>query len=87
MVNVLLRIPNHSPPSINEIVEEIRKTAPQALPGKTPNKSLYSVIYRREKRRKSVGEPEAFIVFKKDMVSRYSINPEFDTKKAGGKIG
>lgn len=87
MVEVLLERSDHTPLSIHEIIDEIRRIAPQALLGKTPNKSLYSVIYRREKRRKKFGEPNAFLIFKRDMVSRYSINPEFDTRKAGGKIG
>ena len=87
MVEVLLKTPDHSPLSIHEIVAEIKKIAPQVLSGKTPSKSLYSVIYRREKRRREFAEPNAFITFRKDMVSRYSINPKFDVRKAGGKIG
>lgn len=86
-VEVLLETPNHSPLSIHEIVAEIKKIAPRALSGKTPNKSLYSVIYRREKRRREFEEPNAFITFKKDIILRYSINPNFDVRKAGRKIG
>lgn len=87
MIEVLLKNPDHGPLSVHEIVQGMKRLAPQVLPGKTPNKSLYSVIYRREKRREEFGEPNAFIMFKRDMVSRYSINPKFDTRKAGGKIG
>lgn len=85
-MQVLLEKQNEGPLSINEIVLAIRKNVPNARQGKTPNKSLYSTIYRREKRREKQGLPSAFISRKKDLVARYSINPKFNPEKAGGKI-
>lgn len=37
--------------TLDEIVSEILIRNPSALTGKTPRNSLYSVVYRREKRR------------------------------------
>lgn len=41
--------------TLDEIVKQISHRNPTALSGKTPNKSLYSVVYRRENRRKERG--------------------------------
>ena len=54
MVNILAK--SKQPLTLNEIVSEILSINPSALSGNTPCKSLYSVIYRREKRRAEVLE-------------------------------
>lgn len=48
------------PLTLNEIVEEIRQRDPNILSGKTPVNSLYSIIYRREKRRVESNESPLF---------------------------
>lgn len=40
------------PLTLLELVTEIRKTNPTILKGQTPTKTLYSAIYRAEKKRK-----------------------------------
>ncbi len=86
MMRVLLEKQGEGPLSLNEIVTEIRRLIPDALPGKSPSKSLYSTIYRREKRRKERGLTPAFISHKRDLVARYSVNPDFNPEEAGKKI-
>lgn len=62
--------------SLSEIAPEISKIDKAIFSGKTPAKSLYSVIYRREKKRIELGlEP----LFKKEMCRRdvlFSLNAE-----------
>jgi hypothetical protein len=48
------------PMNLIEVVEKIQKLDPYALSGNTPRKSLYSVVYRREKRRSEKGEKALF---------------------------
>lgn len=48
------------PLSLLEVVEAIQKLDPCALSGNTPQKSLYSIIYRLEKRRSEKGEKIMF---------------------------
>jgi len=72
MVNVL----NHAkqPLSLDEVVTEIIKISPTTLTGKTPNKSLYSIIYRREKQRKERGHQPLFHQMKRGGATYYSLN-------------
>ena len=60
--------------TLGEVVAEIKKTEPSAFTGKTPTNSLYSIIYRREKRRVENGEQPFFLVHKDRSLSVYSIN-------------
>ena len=48
------------PMLISEIVKKIRKISDTHLTGNTPEKSLYSMIYRSEKKRSEQGKPERF---------------------------
>lgn len=60
--------------SLGEIVSEIEKIDPHAFTGKTPTNSLYSIIYRREKRRIENGVKSIFIIEKDRNCSVYSLN-------------
>lgn len=60
--------------TLDEIVNEILKLKPSALKGKTPKNSLYSVIYRREKRRVELGIDKIFITFVRGGATYYSLN-------------
>lgn len=53
MVEILKR--RKSPMTIAEIVDAILKQEPDALSGATPRNSMYSIVFRREKRRKENG--------------------------------
>ncbi len=64
------------PLNLAEIVNAIKAIDNTSLAGKTPDKSLYSIIYRREKRRKEKGQPPMFIVNKRGGTQYYSINKE-----------
>ncbi|EGR1136740.1 hypothetical protein FXE61_07315 [Vibrio cholerae] len=64
------------PLNLTEIVNAIKAIDNTSLAGKTPDKSLYSIIYRREKRRKENGQPPMFIVNKRGGTQYYSINKE-----------
>ena len=63
--------------SLGEVVSEIEKMEPNAFTGQTPTNSLYSVIYRREKRRIQNGDQPLFLVEKDRNSSVYSLNPKF----------
>jgi hypothetical protein len=52
------------PMTIVQIVEVIQLLEPSVFTGKTPHKSLYSIVYRNERRRISIGEK---ILFKKSV--------------------
>ncbi|NRB38347.1 MAG: hypothetical protein HRU20_07740 [Pseudomonadales bacterium] len=71
MIDVLLE--EKEPLTINEIVENIINRSPNSLTGKTPNKSLYSIIYRREKRRIEKGEALLFQASKRGGAIYYSV--------------
>lgn len=60
--------------TLKEIVAEIKNIEPDAFTGKTPINSLYSIIYKREKRRAKNGEPPLFTTKKDRTVIVYSIN-------------
>jgi hypothetical protein len=58
MVDVLRDSPK--PMTLSEIVETIKKSNPSAIVGKTPTNSLYSIVYRNEKRRIERGIDQLF---------------------------
>jgi hypothetical protein len=61
MIEVLTQM--DKPLTLTEIVKEIHKVSPNVLTGKSPRNSLYSIIYRREKRRIETGVPTLFDTF------------------------
>jgi len=61
------------PLNLNEIVEEINKLDKNCLTGGSPSKSLYSIIYRREKRRTLNNEEPVFIVNTRGGAKYYSM--------------
>ena len=63
-----------SPMSLGEIVEEMKKLSPELLTGKTPKNSLYSILYRREKRRIDAGEKPVFKTTEERREVLYSLN-------------
>jgi len=63
--------------SLGEVVSEIEKMEPHAFTGQTPTKSLYSIIYRREKRRVANGGSPLFLIEKDRNASVYSLNKRF----------
>jgi hypothetical protein len=74
MVNVLAD--SKQALTLNEIVSEILSRNPSALTGKTPRNSLYSVIYRREKRRAARGLHALFKTTTRGGATYYSLNPK-----------
>jgi len=62
--------------TLDEIVSEILSRNPAALTGKTPRNSLYSVVYRREKRREERGLHALFKTATRGGATYYSLNPE-----------
>ncbi|MEJ2793166.1 hypothetical protein WAE56_07090 [Iodobacter sp. LRB] len=73
MVKVLKK---HKALSLQEIVDFLGKSEDVPFTGKTPSNSLFSIIYRREKRREDGNVPKLFL---KEIVkgrSLYSLNPE-----------
>lgn len=62
--------------TLGEIVSEILSMNPSALTGKTPRNSLYSVIYRREKRRAERGLGALFKTSTRGGATYYSLNPK-----------
>lgn len=72
MVEVLKK--KEMPMSLGEIVDEIRKLDPSSLTGKTPRNSLYSIIYRREKRRIDDGEKPIFRTIEERREVLYFLN-------------
>lgn len=63
--------------SLGEVVSEIEKMEPHAFTGQTPTNSLYSIIYRREKRRVENGSQPLFLIEKDRNSSVYSLNNNF----------
>lgn len=72
MVQILNR--KKLPMSLGEIIDEIKTLSPTLLTGKTPRNSLYSIIYRREKRRVDAGEKPLFKTTEERREILYSIN-------------
>ncbi|WP_225315780.1 HTH domain-containing protein [Aeromonas caviae] len=64
------------PLNLTEIVNAINSIDDTSLAGRTPEKSLYSIIYRREKRRRESGQKTVFIVSKRGGTQYYSVNKE-----------
>jgi len=62
--------------TLDEIVDLILAQNPAVLTGKTPKKSLYSVIYRREKSRKERGISPLFKINIRGGITCYSLNPK-----------
>ena len=75
MVEVLKR--KRKPLSLSEVVNEIAKVAPEKFTGSTPRNSLYSVIYRREKRRIAQSQEVQFLQENCRGEVLFSINPKF----------
>jgi len=72
MVDVLKK--QRKPLSLSEVVAEIEKLNDGAFTGKTPVNSLYSIIYRREKRRIIKGEAPLFVVHKERNAAVYALH-------------
>lgn len=62
--------------SLGEVVSAIEKMEPTAFSGKTPTNSLYSIVYRREKRRVENGKQPLFSIEKERNAALYSLNPK-----------
>lgn len=71
-IRVLKRSKN--PLTLHQMVDEIKKIDPSVLRGKSPSKSLYSVIYRKEKEREKEGIKNVFSIDKTRTDSVYSLN-------------
>lgn len=74
------------PLTLDEIVARMLEMDPTALTGKTPKKSLYSVIVRREKRRVTKGHEPLFNKTVRGGAIYYRVNPSGRTDLAGKKI-
>lgn len=72
MVKVLMQ--QKKPMSLLEIVDEINRIDPTVFTGKTPRNSLYSVIYRRGKRREEKGEKALFRTIEERSEILYMLN-------------
>lgn len=73
MVNVLRK---HKSLSLQEVVLVLEKSNEVVFTGATPVNSLFSIIYRREKRRLDNGMPCLFDKLSIKGRAVYSINPE-----------
>lgn len=58
MVEILAR--RKTPMTLSEIVDAMLRQEPSVLIGATPQKSMYSIVFRREKRRKAGRMPLLF---------------------------
>ena len=74
MVEILKK--KKKPLTLLEVVDEISKTNPEVFTGKTPSKSLYSTIYRREKARIERGNQPMFLQDTARQETQYSLNPK-----------
>jgi hypothetical protein len=74
MIDILTK--SNQPLLLDEIVKKILVLDPSALTGKTPMKSLYSVIYRREKRRTERGTESLFEKTTRGGATYYTLNPK-----------
>jgi len=74
MVKILKK---KNPLSLQEIVDEIMKRDETAFTGKTPRNSLYSIVYRNEKKRLEEKNQTLFLTNKERREIVYSINPNF----------
>ena len=74
MVEVLKK--KKEPQTLQEIVDEISAKNPEVFTGKTPKKSLYSTIYRREKSRVAKGLPPLFFQYTARRENAFILNPQ-----------
>ena len=74
MVEILKK--KKKPLTLLEVVDEISKVNPEVFTGKTPSKSLYSTIYRREKARIAKGNHPIFLQDSTRQETLYSLNPK-----------
>jgi hypothetical protein len=72
MVEILKR--RKSPMTLGEIVDVILKSEPEVLAGETPRNSMYSIIFRREKRRKESKQPMLFKTTRERRNVLYQLN-------------
>lgn len=72
MVNVLKS--NKNSLTLGEIVNKIRAKHPDRLNGKTPTKSLYSMVFRKERDREQKGERLLFKIETRGGTKFYSLN-------------
>ncbi len=68
------------PLTLDEVVEAVRRQDPTAFRGRSPRNSLYSMIFRRERRRREMGLPPLLDAVHRDRVVRYSVHQELDKK-------
>ncbi len=59
MMIQILRL-SERPVALTQIAKKIELSDPTILSGKTPRSSLYSIVYRREKRRQNAGLKRLF---------------------------
>lgn len=72
MVEILRR--RKSPMTLGEIVDVILLQEPTALGGATPRNSMYSIVFRRERRRKESRMPLLFKTTKVRGSQLYQLN-------------
>ena len=72
MVEILRR--RKSPMTLGEIVDVILQQEPSVLAGETPRKSMYSIVFRRENRRKGSRIPLLFKTTKERGSVLYQLN-------------
>lgn len=75
---LMIEVLKNAPQSLNmgEIVKAIQEKDSSVFTGKTPEKSLYSTIYKREKKRNERGFPSPFIVTTRGGSKYYKLNIE-----------
>ena len=71
--------------TLQEIVKKIEGKEPGIFTGKTPSNSLYSVIYRRENRRRQRGHEPLLKTIKEGRSVYYTLN-DTSTDEAGNEI-
>ncbi len=81
MVAVLKRA--RRPLTMREIAEQIVAEEPGAFTGKTPDRSLYSIMYRKEKRRRERGEAVLLAVVKDERTTRYRLAGNANARRRG----
>ena len=72
MVDVLKN--NKQSLNLEEIVYKIKEIDPSLLCGSTPTKSIYSVIFKRERHRTLMNEKQLFVKDKRGGATYYSLN-------------
>jgi hypothetical protein len=71
MVRILQE--SKKPMSLNNIIEVINRSHPELFKGRTPKNSLYSIIYRNEKKRQDRNEALLFNIKIEGKTSFYSL--------------